>query len=833
MSYRGPNVSVRQQFELSPPAVAIDNLAPVSIGTAYDVYSKELLDSSVGLDDVIAGWIGENPVVYNRDVAGDRVFDFYPSKVFVQTDDFGTIEITDDVTLSTSGASIPAKATYNIPGASAAVGLSKAYMPYYKNITDGIAAIAASSLDKVILNGVNISGANLVQGQRVFLTINNSEGKTAGDYEIGTVSAILQNGTVIKLASAYSAALLATEVDAIYVGAASTASLDTPNTVYDPSVNFTNLFVKSGDVIEFEANALAATGKASVFSVINANTLFISTEAAADWTMDIKKVFNFTDATLGGTAKLSEYKISRLVGFSKNLNFEGAGGFTASGATSSSVNIAKNVNTSALKVGDKVAFTVADVNADPADGFLEITDIIDNGATYTLNLDGNPGSVNAQYVTAWTTIVSNDILADYRAIRAEENLVRHRITGPADITNFYSKDENISVYNDLAMMLLIQLSIGGSAVYGVNVNSASDNLAGEYAAALDEMKMVDVYSHAIGTTDPGVNALMGPYCDAEAAPYQAHERVAILGYDQLDVFNIGVDTVNSATTAAVLTVDGALDLLANGVTAGDDVLGYDAAGALIVEGKVTLTPSTSTTVSVDSNFTSAVSVKFLRGGRQAKAEAIRNIRYGNRRIKAIWPGWFQADFNGETLENVPPYYIAAAITGYDSLVNPSQSLTRFNFGIPGFSNYKLETNFYFWKDELDVIGGGGIDILVQDSQVSQSIYSRHSLTSNMDAIEYREWSITKQADVAAKTFRTAFAPYPGKYNITPALIEFLQTIGDAVSRKLGDSGDKIVYTAKVTSITRDTEIKDKINILIDITVYVAGNYYDITLNIKS
>jgi hypothetical protein len=101
----------------------------------------------------------------------------------------------------------------------------------------------------------------------------------------------------------------------------------------------------------------------------------------------------------------------------------------------------------------------------------------------------------------------------------------------------------------------------------------------------------------------------------------------------------------------------------------------------------------------------------------------------------------------------------------------------------------------------------------------------------MDAVEYCERSITKQADVAAKTIRNATAPYIGKYNITAGLISFLNQVSSAVSSKLVNTGT--VAGMKVVSIQRDANIADKINFNITVTVFVAGNYYDIQMLIVS
>jgi hypothetical protein len=161
----------------------------------------------------------------------------------------------------------------------------------------------------------------------------------------------------------------------------------------------------------------------------------------------------------------------------------------------------------------------------------------------------------------------------------------------------------------------------------------------------------------------------------------------------------------------------------------------------------------------------------------------------------------------------------------------SQSQTNGTFSIPGLSNYSLNTSTYFRKAQLDTIGGGGVDIQIQDSSVSQSIRSRHDLTSNMDAIEFREWSITKQVDVAAKTFRNAINPYVGKYNITPDLFRFVGQILTIASSALTKEG--IIVRAEIKSVRRDEVVVDRINVVITVTVFVAANYYNIDLIVVS
>lgn len=101
----------------------------------------------------------------------------------------------------------------------------------------------------------------------------------------------------------------------------------------------------------------------------------------------------------------------------------------------------------------------------------------------------------------------------------------------------------------------------------------------------------------------------------------------------------------------------------------------------------------------------------------------------------------------------------------------------------------------------------------------------------MDAIEYRERSITKQADQAAKTYRNSVDPYVGKYNISDNLLVFIRQVASIAAKSLIKDG--VVAATEVLEVKRDPNIADKINILVKVTVFVAGNYFDITLNIVS
>ena len=301
---------------------------------------------------------------------------------------------------------------------------------------------------------------------------------------------------------------------------------------------------------------------------------------------------------------------------------------------------------------------------------------------------------------------------------------------------------------------------------------------------------------------------------------------------------MGNDTIDSWSSGAKGTINtnGAIDLLARGITIGDIVEVYDSStGVLKSTATVLQSPSDANTVVTDNTVTLASNdvMRFLCGRKDQQAVMFNAIGAGihNRRVKAICPGWFNATF-GNTNVIVPPYYVAAARCGLDCGQIVSQSMTNNPFTIPGLSNYDLQTNFYWRKEQLDEIGGGGVDIQVQDVEISQSIKSRHDLTTNMDAVELMLWSITKQADVCAKTLRNAVSPYIGKCNIGPALFRFLGQVCNVVCDKLMKA-PAIVSKISVDKIERDANVTNKINFYVSATVFVEGDYYDITLLVKS
>ena len=867
--YQGPNASVTQEFVTTPGAVAVESLPSVAVATAYDVYHAGDLGNSYGITNRILPWGTSNKVVFNRSLAGGRAFEMYPPVAYANTK-FGNVNLNlPSSDFVSTGVEIDRDETYVVPGTAQVSGSCKGIMPYY-NANFGVSG--AVLINNTSLNTVNIAGGSVVTaqiqtGQKVFVY----QTVPASWTFVGTVGPTGNDETKIILSAPYSTAI--TDGSRILVGAADAGTeIGSPENLYDPNADFVASKVAVGDIVTLSSLSIAGSVVSPKFATVTAimsktmlrvNTIILTpsyptTSGLADSNFTKYRPASALELmAAGSTIKLDSYAVNRLVGFSQSYglkNLNSATGVAVTYISDSSFSI--DATTPSLPLmGKGDIFMVATANTavtseerDTANLRLYTIDTITLvGTTYVITttstiyqsvVSGNTTVyVNGDYMQAWTPMVETDIVADFRAIRSEENKVVHRITSQQDIYNAFvrSGDTTIDPRNELAFMMNIIFSLAaGKVCYGVNVDASAGNLSAEYDAALEELKLQDVYSHCFGTTDAGVNSLVGPYCDEESAPYEAHERIGIVCYDLDDIYLMGTGTGSIASTG-IVTVASGVNPITAGVTIGDIVNVIDSDGNTVVTATVTATPSPSHPSLIQTNYTGALtpssgndSIRIESGRKDDQSVRGGAIAYGNRRVAVEWPGWFTADYGTETSLTLPPYFITAAIAGMDCGNIASQSFTNLPFGIPGLSNISLGTNFYFRKAQLDEIGGGGVDIMIQDATISQSIKSRHDLTSDMSSVQFRERSITKQADVAAKTIRSAVAPYVGRYNVNdPNLFRFLGQVCAVVSTTLVKDGT--IASLAVNKIARDAVIDDKINFFLTATAYIAGNYYDITL----
>jgi len=777
-NYQGPNVAVEQTFSSAPGAVAVEGLPAAIIGTSYEVFENDSVGEVGSAFDTILKYNTDKKVVFDKTVAGQRILDFYAPTVVVSTN--GAQYPVDNATFSATGISIPKNLSYDISGT-----VLSASMPYFG--TDS--AVSTVVGGKVVLTQ-SITGYEIFAGLEVI----------RDGVSIGRVKTVSTDGLTIELETAATNDATAKK---IVIGATSTA----PTVANTILLNSPISSVKTGDIIKFTSNisGVNVEYKASVKRVFN-NGYAIEINTEASYTtdvsyLDISKVFGFTASCGGSTVVITSVKAARLAGFAKFIS--------------------------------NVAFTavVGENKLTVAAGTASVGDTVKIGTSYFKVIGVNPARTNvfiSGVATAtsgnydhFKTTVSSQIRASYRAINVGEVENVRRITGLNDVEKYFG---TVSPFNELAFMASQALAgNGGKVIYAFNLSSAIATISAEYTKALAAMKMFDVYSHAFGT-DFSIASSVLSYVSQQSESYQAHERIARLTYEQKSLYALG--EVNGTYASGVLTM-----VAPAGTDIDDIVILKDSAGKTLATTKVVGTPGATSVQVKPVTFTGSVaSAEFSIGTAFAKSQRVKALgALSNRRAKIICPGYFTGTVNGKEM-TLPPYFITAYYAGLDDGQKPSQSFTNLGVAIGSITNISLATDTYWDVDLLDEIGSGGIDIIVQDGITTTNVVkSRHDLTTDMEDVLTREWSITKQVDISAKTLRGVARKFIGVYNITPELIKNLKASLVIAAGALVDG--KNISGLTIVSINRDEKVADKIVIGVKGTVFVAGNYYDITINV--
>jgi len=789
MSYQGPHAAVTQTFDSAPGAVAVEGLPAAIVGSSFELFSNHVIGELATASAETLGYGTTKDVVYGETVAGKRAYDFLKPRLEVSVGG-RTVEVS--ATADANGFTINEKPTYEIGTADTAT------MPMCK--TTASAAVTTSV--KTINVGIDLRNYGIVAGQSV----------VSGSNLIGTIASISTDGMSVTL-EANAAYAIANNGEVIF---GVTASAPTVANTIKLSTPISGL--QAGDIVSFKASVTGseASYKASVVRIFD-NGKAVEINTAATPTVDtnytgITTLEGFVTASGGFTAKINTVVAKRLVAFAESI--KPAGYAVAASGNKFTAVTATDATISTIATGDTVKYGTK---------YAKVTGVVVNGANTEIYIDKSDAS--GALINAFRTKIKATVRATFRAINIATTEVVQRIVSKADIETYYGR---ISPYNELAFMIdQARKGNGGKVVYARNVSPKLTESTSQYATAIEELKMFDVYSHAFGTTNFGIVGAIASYCNQQSEPYRAHERVARVVYDAESAYTILRKSTASLSTVT-LAITGALSA---GCGIGDVVVLLDNTGAEIARRKVVMTP-TNSAVTVDSILASGTvdSAYILAGSKFKQAQQIAALAsIDARRVKIMCPSYFAGTIDGTDFDALPPYFLSAYYAGLDDGLIVSQSHT--NFGqAPGITNIALNTDTYFDVDMLDIIGAAGVDILIQDGiQVTNTIMSRHDLSTDMLDILTREWSVTKQVDLSAKTLRKIAKKYVGKYNITKPLL-------DTVTRELR-IGAKTLVDTKVTanivivSVERSKEVADKVVIGVKQTVFIAGNYYDITINV--
>jgi hypothetical protein len=167
--------------------------------------------------------------------------------------------------------------------------------------------------------------------------------------------------------------------------------------------------------------------------------------------------------------------------------------------------------------------------------------------------------------------------------------------------------------------------------------------------------------------------------------------------------------------------------------------------------------------------------------------------YHDKRINLVWPP--KAPANGQ---DVPGYYVCAALAALRSGVLPHQGLT--NVEVRGFDDMPLTTD-YLGEPDLNVMAASGVWIVTTDLDTGE-VYTRHQLTTaGYDDIKRREDSVISNWDSISYRLRNLYRKYIGTSNLTREFVTYFRNIVDTDLRNIRN-------TTAGTDVLRGPQIED-------------------------
>lgn len=221
--------------------------------------------------------------------------------------------------------------------------------------------------------------------------------------------------------------------------------------------------------------------------------------------------------------------------------------------------------------------------------------------------------------------------------------------------------------------------------------------------------------------------------------------------------------------------------------------------------------------------------RVLDAAQQVEQIARQSSQLATRRMYNVFPGVASnagTVFTGE--------FLACAVGGLVSSVLPQQPLT--NIEINGVDDVPVTYQTYT-RTQLNTIAAGGTFIVMQDLPGSK-VYVRHQISTDYTSnnLLKAELSVTKNLDSISYYFAEVFAPYIGKYNITPELIMVLESkLSSGLSSLEADTGaglygpQIIADGTEILYVRQDAVNKDHVKARVRLNLPVPFNYFDLDL----
>lgn len=153
--------------------------------------------------------------------------------------------------------------------------------------------------------------------------------------------------------------------------------------------------------------------------------------------------------------------------------------------------------------------------------------------------------------------------------------------------------------------------------------------------------------------------------------------------------------------------------------------------------------------------------------------------FANKRLRLIEPDTIMLSINSVDYI-VPGYYLAVAYGMLRAALPPHQGFT--NYPISGVKRI-YRSNKVFTDDELDVMAGGGIFWVVQDTNDSNP-YCIYQTTTDTTQLETIEDSIVSDIDYCAKFYKANLKAVIGKFNVNTISVKYVKTVINDITDRL-------------------------------------------------
>lgn len=508
--------------------------------------------------------------------------------------------------------------------------------------------------------------------------------------------------------------------------------------------------------------------------------------------------------------------------------------FTAATATTATVRFYKVYSYFELQDLDN-QFIFSDVNND----ILRIeTTFVDpiTGIKAFAAVTGSNATSTSDYL-----IVTGKFSVAYKALRQDKYTTVMTISDTSERLGLLGEDTD---ENPLGLGVQLALDNTTKQVFAVSLKETDDELEWSIAGELLENFKAG-YALVPLTQTPSVLSYFKTHCLQMSTPENAAWRVLICNTAIPTTKEIVAKATLANTTGTAKVVgsnkylsDLTESFISKQVTPGDIVVvtaseESTAVGSWVVdevinENLIAVTGFSALTDLAEGESITYYIIRNLTRRQRAESVAATSTTFGSNRVWHVQPDRIGVNVQG-AVKFLPGYYLCAAVGGVTSGFPIQQGFTNITLaGIEDLDN----SNFYFRRDELNLMAEAGTCLYVQD--VQQGIpYCRHALTTDMTVLEYREILKVKNWDFLSFYFYDKLKGFIGSWNITPdTLSNMRQVINASIELLKGQKLPRVgapLLSGVITLLEQDANNKDNINIRIQLEIVSPNNYTNLYL----